>query len=314
MKDFIALDVETATSEKSSICQIGLTEVKDGVVLPSKSILIQPDGNLYDPYHTHHIHGISSADTCGCAGFAESWKEVESYLSGKTVISHYAAFDMRALQSCFDKYGIPYPEFDIYCSYQIARRVLGSVSGCSLSALQCRFGIDSGLHHRADNDSAGCAHVVLHLLSLQGIGIEELESTLDLSCGHFSPSGLVLPRLHSQSPSSSDKRYVPVLDTSLADSESYFYGKEVVFTGKFVHGNRRELRQKITDISGVSSPDNLRKTTDILVVGEQDYRVVGESGMSEKQRKAEEMLLRGSDIEIMSELEFYRYLSSHTIQ
>lgn len=37
MVNFVALDLETATSVKSSICQIGITEVIDGKVQPSKS-------------------------------------------------------------------------------------------------------------------------------------------------------------------------------------------------------------------------------------------------------------------------------------
>ena len=42
----------------------------------------------------------------------------------------------------------------------------------------------------------------------------------------------------------------------------------------------------------------------ILVVGQQDYRVVGDSGMSNKQKKALKLLEKGQDIEILSEIEF----------
>ena len=41
-----------------------------------------------------------------------------------------------------------------------------------------------------------------------------------------------------------------------------------------------------------------------LVIGQQDYRVVGESGLSNKQKKAMEFLNKGQDIEILSESEF----------
>lgn len=42
----------------------------------------------------------------------------------------------------------------------------------------------------------------------------------------------------------------------------------------------------------------------ILVVGQQDYRVVGDFGMSNKQKKALKLLEKGQDIEILSEIEF----------
>jgi DNA polymerase-3 subunit epsilon len=44
--------------------------------------------------------------------------------------------------------------------------------------------------------------------------------------------------------------------------------------------------------------------TQVLVVGQQDYRVVGESGLSNKQKKAMAKLDKGQEIEILSEAEF----------
>ena len=61
--------------------------------------------------------------------------------------------------------------------------------------------------------------------------------------------------------------------------------------------------QKIKDLGGIPC-DNVTSKTDVLVVGQQDYRVVGETGMSSKQQKALELLDKGQDIEILSETEF----------
>ena len=48
------------------------------------------------------------------------------------------------------------------------------------------------------------------------------------------------------------------------------------------------------------------KDTDFFVVGQQDYRIVGDSGMSSKQRKAVDMVNKGSPIEILSEEDFLK--------
>ena len=48
MMNFVAIDLETATYERSSICQIGITEVVDGVPQNPRSWLVQPEGNEYD--------------------------------------------------------------------------------------------------------------------------------------------------------------------------------------------------------------------------------------------------------------------------
>jgi len=50
------------------------------------------------------------------------------------------------------------------------------------------------------------------------------------------------------------------------------------------------------------------KHTNILVAGEQDWRVVGTDGLSSKMKKAQTLLEKGQDIEIMTENDFIRLL------
>lgn len=51
MINFVALDLETANAYRGSICQIGITEVIDGKVQPSKSWLVKPQNNEYDEFN-----------------------------------------------------------------------------------------------------------------------------------------------------------------------------------------------------------------------------------------------------------------------
>ncbi len=67
--------------------------------------------------------------------------------------------------------------------------------------------------------------------------------------------------------------------------------------------SRTEAQQLIADIGGYPEK-GITNSTNILVVGQQDFRVVGESGMSSKQKKAIEMKEKDLDIEIMSEHDF----------
>ena len=126
MVNFVALDLETATSVKSSICQIGITEVIDGKVQPSKSWWVKPKGNIYDGYNIA-IHGITPKDTKNSPSFPEVWKEVKPFLEGKTVVAHNTSFDMYALRDAFDEYGIDYPTFDYFCTLRIAKHL---IKGC----------------------------------------------------------------------------------------------------------------------------------------------------------------------------------------
>lgn len=45
--NFIAIDFETATSKRASICEAGICVVKNGKVVETKSWLVRPEGNSY---------------------------------------------------------------------------------------------------------------------------------------------------------------------------------------------------------------------------------------------------------------------------
>lgn len=70
---------------------------------------------------------------------------------------------------------------------------------------------------------------------------------------------------------------------------------------------RSTAQQLIADIGGINAK-GITKTTDFLIVGQQDYRVVGEDGMSNKQERAIKYIEKGFNIEVLSENDFIRNL------
>lgn len=66
---------------------------------------------------------------------------------------------------------------------------------------------------------------------------------------------------------------------------------------------RKDAMQIIADIGGIPEND-ITFRTNFLVVGQQDFRIVGESGLSGKQKKALQFLKKGQQIEIISEYDF----------
>ena len=62
MKDFVAIDFETANSERSSVCSIGIVIVRDGVITDSFYSTIQPEPNYYS-YWCTKVHGLTKSDT-----------------------------------------------------------------------------------------------------------------------------------------------------------------------------------------------------------------------------------------------------------
>ena len=268
--NFVAIDLETATSDRSSICQFGITEVVHGIPQKPKSWLVQPEGNIYDSMNIW-IHGITPEDTKNSPSFPDVWKEVLPYLQGKIVVAHNTSFDMYALRDAFDKYKIEYPSFDYFCSLRIARYV---IKGCYSYSLD----------------------VVLNYLGIY-----------NFHRGTFAPYSF---KAHLQNRKHYPNYYqykdlIKDLEDhpELVDEGNYFYGKSVCFTGKTQYATRKVLLQKVKNIGGIPM-DSVTSNTNILVVGQQDYRVVGVDGMSSKQKKALKLLEKGYDIEILSETEF----------
>lgn len=306
--NFVAIDLETATSIRSSICQIGITEVINGIPQEPKSWLVQPEGNQYDSMNIW-IHGITPEDTKNSPSFQDVWREVQPYLQNKIVVAHNTSFDMYALRDALNKYGMEYPTFDYYCSLRIARYIVKGCYSYSLDIVANHLGIDFGVHHKADSDSMGCALVLLKCLEIDGSKLDELEEKYNFHRGSFAPNTFIV---HLQNKKHYGKwgqynyrSFIKTLDDhpELNDEGNYFYGKSVCFTGKTLFANRKELLQMVNNIGGIPM-DSVTKDTDVLVVGQQDYRVVGADGISNKQKKAFKLLEGGHNIEILSETEF----------
>ena len=56
--NFVAIDLETATSQRNSICEIGITIVNHGEISATKSWLVKPENNYYDSFNIY-LHGIT---------------------------------------------------------------------------------------------------------------------------------------------------------------------------------------------------------------------------------------------------------------
>ena len=77
--NFIAIDFETATGKRASICEAGICVVRNGEIVETRSWLVRPQGNMYS-YWNMQIHGIRPNDTVDSPEFPEVWAEISEYL------------------------------------------------------------------------------------------------------------------------------------------------------------------------------------------------------------------------------------------
>lgn len=302
--DFITIDFETATSQRDSPCEIGLTFVENGRIVETKSWLIKPMYNEFDYFNTL-IHGIKPEDVKDKPEFNELWVEINPLIENKFLIAHNASFDFSVLRRTLEAYQLPFPTLNYSCSYIFSKKVWQGLSSYDLKTLCNVNNIDFN-HHRAGADSRATAELTLKAFELAGVSsIDDFPEKLKTTVGRLYDGGY---RPSETKRIYKDKDLTKIIgDPSKHKQDCIFYGRTVVFTGTLSSMVRTDAQQIIANIGGING-NSVTKDTDFLVVGQQDYRIVGEDGMSNKQEKAVKLIEKGAVLEILSEDDFLKNL------
>lgn len=166
MDNFVAIDVETANGEPTSICSIGAVKVIDGVIVDSFYELVRPEPNYYYRYFTEKIHGISRRQTDSADLFPDVWRRLEPFIGSLPLVAHNKRFDENCIRRCFRCYGMDYPEYEFLCTLVAARRQIprAMCGSHTLPALCAFMGIPFDNHHNALADAVACAKLAINLL------------------------------------------------------------------------------------------------------------------------------------------------------
>lgn len=313
--DFIAIDFETANEQRDSACQIGITTVKNNRITQTKSWLINPEQPFN--YFNTMIHGITENMVKDQPTFPQIWDEISYYFGndeeGSIVVAHNATFDINVLLCMLERYKIDAPNGLFLCSLAIARRTWIQPS-YSLSSLCQALNIQPGLHN-AGEDSRACAEIMLLAAKEKGVDLskqigseddlKDIENKFQVYFGIFDTKGYIPSTCKHKQKGNQIKAIKG--DSTKNNPDSIFYQKYVVFTGTLSSMKRIEAQQLIADIGGINQV-GVNKDTNYLIIGQQDYRIVGENGMSSKQEKAIKMIEKGANLEILSEDDFLRSL------
>jgi len=155
---FTALDFETATGDRASVCAVGLAVVEDGHVVRRVRQLIRPQPLVFDPFNIA-IHGITARDVADAPTFAEYWPSLWSNVRGP-LAAHNASFDVSCLRRALDQAGTPHPETDYYCTRVLSKLAWPQHPTYALDHIARSLGIRFR-HHDAEEDAVACALVLL---------------------------------------------------------------------------------------------------------------------------------------------------------
>ena len=163
MKDFAAIDFETANSERSSVCSVGVVIVRNNEIVDSFYSLINPEPNYYN-YWCTKVHGLTSRDTDDAPVFPEVWKRIAPLVEGLPLVAHNSPFDESCLKAVFRVYQMDYPDYKFYDTLSMARRTMKGLENHQLHTVAATCGYQLDNHHHALADAEACAWIAREIL------------------------------------------------------------------------------------------------------------------------------------------------------
>ena len=109
MRDFAAIDFETANFKRTSVCSVGVVVVRDGKMVDSFYSLIHPEPNYYNEVCSR-VNGLCREDTEDAPIFPDVWKQIEPKIEGLPLVAHNKAFDESCLKEVARMYQMDYCE------------------------------------------------------------------------------------------------------------------------------------------------------------------------------------------------------------
>ncbi|WIH22052.1 exonuclease domain-containing protein [Photobacterium damselae] len=277
--EFVALDVETANPDMSSICQIGIVKYKDGKVVDEWVTLVNPNDDFF--FANIDVHGITEEDVERAPTFPEVYEKLKSYIEGQ-IVAHHTHFDRVSICRALDAYGLERIETKWLDTARLARRTWKEVSkrGYSLKNVATNIIGFEFNHHDALEDAKACAKILLVASEKQGLDIFETLASV--------------------------KKKSTLTYTTEGDPNGELYGEMLVFTGmlQYPRKDAAEFAAKL----GCTVKNNVTKKTTMLVVGEQDLTKLMDKNKSSKQLKAEKLISEGQEIKILLEKDFMKLL------
>lgn len=290
--DFVVVDVETANADLASICQIGIASFHDGALASSWASLVNPQDHFSRVNVS--IHGIDDRCVRDAPNWAQISPEVTSRLRDCVVVSH-TQFDLHALRRAYSRFN------ELLCtcmwldSATVTRRAWPQFaqSGYGLSDMARYLGIEYRAHDALED--ARCAgEVLLKAMAETGLSLKYWTDSMGHSLNHEC--------LHPSCQQTKSYANWPPACRREGDLEGKLFGEILVFTGTL--SISRSDAADVASVAGCKVEDTVTKRTTILVVGDEDIRVLNGHQTSTKHRKAESLIAKGLPIRILGESDY----------
>lgn len=166
---FVAVDVETANSDRGSICQIGVVSVEQGQIVDEWQTLVDPGTPFSD--RNVSIHGLTAWDVESAPAFSGIYDCLMSKMKGEIVACH-TMFDRSALRAACSIYRLDEADCLWLDTAQVVRKAWNQFSqkDYKLDKIATYLGIEFS-HHDALEDARTSALVLLRAVEETGLSV-----------------------------------------------------------------------------------------------------------------------------------------------
>lgn len=286
-EDYVALDLETTglDPEWDSIIEIGMVRVRRGEVVAEYSTLVNPGMPIDD--FIAELTGITNDMLAAAPALPEVLPAARDFLGDDIILGHNINFDINFIYDNCEYQGLKPVSNGYIDTMRISRRVLPDLKHHRLGDIVNALGVDHAQAHRAIGDchaTIGCYKALLAHIDA-GAGREAYITEV-------SRHGAQRSDLHALT-----------ADGTAVDEMHPLYGKHCVFTGTLAKMVRLDAAQAVVNVGGLCD-NGVTKDTNFLILGASDYSKI-KDGKSSKLKRAESLIAKGADLQIISENVFY---------
>jgi DNA polymerase-3 subunit epsilon len=150
--DFVVIDVETACSHRSSICQVGIASFLNGKLMECVQTLVNPEPEF--SALNVSIHGICPEHVASCPTWRDFYPTFCKSINAHILASH-TFFDREAVLGACMKYDLEMFECTQWIdTCAVARRTWPELPNHKLATLAKYFGIEYRAHDAAEDARA----------------------------------------------------------------------------------------------------------------------------------------------------------------
>lgn len=144
--DIVVLDFETTglSPINDEIIQVGAIKYKNGRIIDQFDRYAKPSRSISS--RITDLTGITNGMVENAPPLEKTLIELETFISGQTIVAHNASFDMKFLIENFDKYNIKHDRFRVIDTLALARKYIDETDNHKLVTLKEFLKIEAESH------------------------------------------------------------------------------------------------------------------------------------------------------------------------